>query len=183
MSLDLLLKNFGSKKEAAKPAPAPVVEQVKDDNAGTVFESLADDSECGKCGSNFFWLHKNRWFCGRCRKPPAAEFIHDVRNGEFLLRRPKISHAKITDRQPEKTVEDEKTVEHAVIVVEGDGACPECPCRWVKETSLDDGTVQRTCYTCKVAIPDGRHGEIRTEILPYYLLPFWKWFNDRKEVV
>lgn len=183
MSLDLLLKNFGGKKEVAKPVTAPVAEPVKDDNAGTVFESLADDSACGKCGSNFFWRHKSWWFCGRCRKPPTAEFIHDVRNGEFLLRRPKnLQVAKINDGMQEKTVEHVEAYD-SVLVVEGDGACPECPCRWVKETPRDDGKVVRTCYTCKAAIPDGRHGTIRTEVLPYYLLPFWKWFNDRKEVV
>jgi hypothetical protein len=176
MSLETLLKNFGSKKEASKPAP--LVEQVKDDNAGTRFDTIDSDSMCGKCGNNFFWRHKNWWFCGRCRKPPVAEFIHDVRNGEFLLRRPKISHAKITDRQPENT-EAVETYD-SVIVVEGENACPECPCRWVKETPRDDGKVLRTCYTCKAVIPDGRHGTIRTQILPYYLLPFWKWFNDKE---
>lgn len=180
MSLDMLRKNFGGKKEVAKPAPAPVAEQVKDDNAGTVFESLNDDSVCGKCGNNFFWKHKSWWFCGRCRKPPAAEFIQDVRNGEFLLRRPKNSQAKITNRQQVNTEAVEAY--DSVIVVEGENACPECPCRWVKETPRTDGTVQRICYTCKAVIPDGRHGAIRTQILPYYLLPFWKWFNERKEV-
>lgn len=178
MSLETLLKNFGGNKAA--PKPVQVAEQVKDGNAGTVFDSLTDESVCGKCGNNFFWLHKAWWFCGRCRKPPTAEFIHDVRNGEFLLRRPKVAEvAKSTNVKQEA----ESAVEayDSVIVVEGENACPNCPCRWVKETYYE-GKVQRTCYTCKAIIPPGRHGTIRTQILPYYLLPFWKWFNERQEV-
>jgi ribosomal protein S27AE len=176
MSLETLLKNFGGNKTSSKPAA--VVEQVKDGNAGTQFDSITDDSVCGKCGSNFFWKHKNWWFCGRCRKPPATEFIHDVRNGEFLLRRPKVAEvAKTTDRQQENIAAVEAY--DSVIVVEGEDACPDCPCRWVKETPRDDGAVQRTCYTCKAIIPPGRHGMIRSQELPFYLLPFWKWFNER----
>jgi hypothetical protein len=172
MSLETLLKNFGGTKKE---------QPVKAVNAATQFESLTDESACGQCGNNFFWKHINLWFCGCCRKPPAAEFIHDVRNGEFLLRRPNVAEVVKTTNVKQ---EAESAVEayDSVIVVEGENACLECPCRWVKETPHDDGTVERICYSCRAVIPHGRQGTIRAKELPYYLLPFWKWFNEGKEV-
>ena len=183
MSLELLLKNFGDKKcEAAKPV-AKVAQTESIENTNTQFESLASDTECGKCGCNFFWRYNKNWFCGRCRKPPTEDFVHEVRNGVFV---PWVIW-KVSFKKPNKELvsrvsplEELAAVEayDSVIVAEGDNACPECPCRWVKETPREDGKLQRVCYSCKAVIPDGRHGTIRSQDKPFYLLPFWKWFTE-----
>jgi ribosomal protein S27AE len=155
MSLETLLKNFGGKKlEPEKPAES--------------------DSACDKCKGAFFWRHKKQWFCGDCRKPPTLDFVDEVRGGDFP--RP----AKQVE-SPVEAVEELVAVEayDSVIVAEGDNACPDCPCRWVKEAPRDDGTLQRVCYSCKAVIPDGRHGVNRLHELPFYLLPFWKFFSGK----
>jgi ssDNA-binding Zn-finger/Zn-ribbon topoisomerase 1 len=166
MSLKALLENFGGKKSEEV--------QHKEIEA-TETEVVAERVEgvCEKCGGVHFWRHKSNWFCWQCRKPPTIDFVHEERGG---LKAAVVAAAeKLTDSVAVDAYD-------SVIVAEGAKACPECPCRWVKEIPQENGQLRRICWSCGVEIDRDRHGgtgEFRE--LPFHLLPFWKWFNERTE--
>ncbi len=173
MSLEALLENFGGRKEERVDLKRGVAEGTEDTDKKKVAAERAEGT-CEKCGGVRFWRHKSNWFCWQCRNPPTVDFVHEERGG------PKAAVVVAAEKITEFMAVD---AYDSVIVVEGAGACPECPCRWVKETPQENGRLHRVCFTCGAVIDVNRHGgtgEFRE--MPFHLLPFWKWFNENVEV-